>query len=79
MKRRVEDVDANVPPAELTDYPAWCRLRGWEPYAASRDPVSQRACVAQYAAWERERQVWEAAHGVGLGGGGRAPFDVDAI
>jgi len=78
MKRRVES-DPTQPPAELTDYPAWCRLRGLEPFASSRDPVSQRACVAQYAAWEQERQVWEAAHGVDLDGGGSAPFDIDAI
>ena len=83
MKRRTEESDTAVPPAELTDYRLWARSRGLEPYGVPDDLVSMRAPVARWKAWERERAQWAEAHGMdemdlptsGCG----APFDWDAI
>jgi hypothetical protein len=82
VKRRVEDDTAATPPAELVDYRAWCRGRGLEPFGHTADLVSMRAAVSQWGTWEQLRREWAAAHGVDegdLGGGGDAPFDVDAL
>lgn len=79
MKRRVEP-DANVPPAELVDYRAWCRERGLAPFGNTADLVSMRAATSQWYAWERERAEWEAARGTDLPMSGcSAPFDPDSI
>jgi len=75
MRQRVGRDAAAVPPAELVDYPLWCRSRGLRPYG---DP----AAVSQWALWEQLRMEWCQAHGVDegdLGGTDSAPFDIDAI
>jgi hypothetical protein len=81
VKRRVESDP--TPPAELTDYPAWCRSRGLAPFGNPKDLPSMRAAVDQWNAWERLRAEWAAAHGVDEGDmesvGLTAPFDPDLI
>jgi hypothetical protein len=74
MRRRVEE-ESDTVPAELVDYPLWCRSRGLRPYG-------DRAAVAQWDVWEEQRREWADAHGVDecdLGGTASAPFDIDAI
>jgi hypothetical protein len=82
VKRRVEPDIPPTPPAELTDYPAWCRERGLAPFGHTADLVSMRAAVSQWKVWEQLRTEWAQAHGVDegdLGGADSAPFDIDAI
>jgi hypothetical protein len=83
VKRRVDDDDVAVPPAELTDYRAWCAGRRLEPFGIPDNTESLRAAAGQWYAWERLRAEWAAAHGMdemdlptsGCG----APFDPDLI
>ncbi len=62
MRRRVEEPDGLVPPAELTDYRRWCAGRGVPAYGDPRDAVSMRAAVARWEAWQDERAAWAATH-----------------
>ncbi|MDT5347038.1 MAG: hypothetical protein QOH91_325 [Mycobacterium sp.] len=82
MREREQAAAAIPTPRGLLDYRVWCAERGVAPYGSAADQVSMRAAVDQWGTWERLRREWAAAHGVDeddLGGGGDAPFDVDAI
>lgn len=84
MKRRPDESVVVVPPVELTDYQLWCAARGVPAFGDPGDPVSMRAAVDRWAAWEGERARWATAHGVDEGDPvldwqGSAPFDPDSV
>jgi hypothetical protein len=82
MRRRVEESDASVPPAELVDYKRWCADRGLTPFGIGGDVVSLRVAYGQFVAWEEQRREWAVAHGIDEGDlemVGPAPFDPDLV
>ena len=66
MRRRVAD-GAVVPPAELVDYPAWCRSRDLAPFGDPGDPVSMRDALTNWHLWTGQRREWAYRHGVDEG------------
>jgi hypothetical protein len=69
VRRLPEAQDRAIPiamsPGELNDDMRWCDLRGRAPYCDPTDVVAMREAAA-WTRWEREREVWAAAHGVAV-------------